>query len=114
MRRHEESNQARFSLSAFEGEGRGGEVFVVMLWLQLRNELWKLFGKQRTYIGSGMFFLAQTIGILLFQFGQGPYRQLVGDIENLGFSADRFLTNLTIASFLLVPIGYMLLPLYVS
>src|SRR4051794_37335697 len=85
-----------------------------MLWLQLRNELWKLFGKQRTYIGSGMFFLAQTIGILLFQFGQGPYRQLVGDIENLGFSADRFLTNLTIASFLLVPIGYMLLPLYVS
>jgi ABC-2 type transport system permease protein len=85
-----------------------------MLWLQLRNELWKLFGKQRTYIGSGMFFLAQSIGILLFQFGQGPYRMLVADIEKLGFQADHFVTNLTVASFLLVPIVYFLLPLYVS
>src|SRR6266581_7385652 len=85
-----------------------------MLWLQLRNELWKLFGKKRTYIGSGMFFLAQSIGILLFQFGQGPYRQLVRDLENFGFSPDHFVTNLTVASFLLLPIAYMLLPLYVS
>src|SRR5260221_10432397 len=85
-----------------------------MLWLQLRNELWKLFGKQRTYIGSGMFFLAQSIGILLFQFGQGPYRQLVGDIERVGLPADHFVTNLTVSSFLLVPIVYFLLPLYVS
>src|SRR5436190_15706246 len=114
MRRHEESNQARFSLSAFEGEGRGGEVFVVMLWLQLRNELWKLFGKKRTYIGSGAFFLAQSIGILLFQFGQGPYRALMSDIDRCGLSPDRFVTNLTVASFLLVPIVYFLLPLYVA
>jgi ABC-2 type transport system permease protein len=85
-----------------------------MLWLQLRNELWKLFGKQRTYIGSGMFFLAQCIGILLFQFGKGPYRDLVRDLENAGLSAEHFITNLTVASFLLVPIGYFLLPLYVS
>ena len=67
-----------------------------MLWLQLRNELWKLFGKKRTYIGSGMFFLAQTLGILLFQFGQGPYRALVQDLDRLGFSADHFVSNLTI------------------
>ncbi len=85
-----------------------------MLWLQLRNELWKLFGKQRTYIGSGMFFLAQSIGILLFQFGQGPYRELVRDIEKFGLSADHFVSNLTVSSFLLVPIVYFLLPLYVS
>jgi ABC-2 type transport system permease protein len=85
-----------------------------MLWLQLRNELWKMFGKQRTYIGSGMFFLAQTIDILLFQFGQGPYRMLVADIERLGVSAEHFISNLTVASFMLVPIGYFLLPLYVS
>lgn len=85
-----------------------------MLWLQLRNELWKLFGKQRTYIGSGMFFLAQSIGILLFQFGQGPYRELVRDLDKVGLSADHFVTNLTIASFMLVPIAYFLLPLYVS
>ena len=85
-----------------------------MLWFQLRNELWKLFGKQRTYIGSGMFFLAQSIGILLFQFGQGPYRELANDIEHAGLSAEHFITNLTVASFLLVPIVYFLLPLYVS
>src|SRR5215469_15302533 len=85
-----------------------------MLWFQLRNELWKLFGKKRTYIGSGAFFLAQSIGILLFQFGQGPYRELVRDIERSGLSADHFVTNLTVASFLLVPIGYFLLPLYVA
>jgi len=86
----------------------------MILWFQLRNELWKLFGKQRTYIGSGMFFLAQSIGILLFQFGQGPYRQLAADLQRFGLSAEHFVTNLTVASFLLVPIVYFLLPLYVS
>jgi ABC-2 type transport system permease protein len=85
-----------------------------MLLLQLRNELWKLFGKKRTYIGSSMFFLAQTIGILLFQFGKGPYRDLMHDIESAGFPADHYVSNLTIASFLLVPIAYFLLPLYVA
>jgi ABC-2 type transport system permease protein len=85
-----------------------------MLFLQLRNELWKLFGKKRTYIGSSMFFLAQTIGILLFQFGKGPYRELMADIQHAGFDAEHFISNLTIASFLLVPIGYFLLPLYVA
>jgi ABC-2 type transport system permease protein len=85
-----------------------------MLWLQLRNELWKLFGKKRTYIGSGMFLLAEVINILLFQFGQGPYRMLVRDLDRLGISPDHFVTNLTVASFMLVPIAYFLLPLYVS
>jgi ABC-2 type transport system permease protein len=85
-----------------------------MLFLQLRNELWKLFGKKRTYIGSSMFFLAQTIGILLFQFGKGPYGELMRDIEHAGFNAEHFISNLTIASFLLIPIGYFLLPLYVA
>jgi ABC-2 type transport system permease protein len=87
---------------------------MIQLWLQLRNELWKTFGKKRTYIGSGMFFLAQSIGILLFQLGRGPYRDLVADIERAGFSAERFVSNLTVASFMLVPIAYFLLPLYVS
>ena len=87
---------------------------IFMLWFQLRNELWKLFGKKRTYIGSGMFFLAQSLGILLFQFGQGPYRALVQDLAHAGFPAEQFITNLTVASFLLVPIVYFLLPLYVS
>ena len=35
---------------------------------QLKNELWKLFGKKRTYIGFGAFLLAQTAMLLLFKF----------------------------------------------
>ena len=35
---------------------------------QLRNELWKLFGKKRTYIGFGMFLLAQNIVTMVFKF----------------------------------------------
>ena len=40
-----------------------------MFLLQLRNELWKLFGKKRTYIGSAMFLLAQAILILGLTYG---------------------------------------------
>ena len=32
-----------------------------MFYLQLRNELWKLFAKKRTYIGFLMFLLAQNV-----------------------------------------------------
>jgi ABC-2 type transport system permease protein len=39
---------------------------------------------------------------------------LVRDIEHIGLSADHYVSNLTVASFLLVPIVYFLLPLYVS
>jgi ABC-2 type transport system permease protein len=85
-----------------------------IFFLQLRNELWKLFGKKRTYIGSGTFLLAQTIGIVLFQCGQGPYHDMMRDIANFGLSPDDFVTNWTIACFIIVPIGYFLLPLYVA
>ena len=40
-----------------------------MLLLHLRNELWKLFGKKRTYIGFGAFLLAQNAMLLFFQLG---------------------------------------------
>ena len=39
-----------------------------MFFYQLRNELWKLFGKKRTYIGFGMFLLAQNVIIILFRY----------------------------------------------
>ena len=35
---------------------------------QLRNELWKLYGKKRTYIGFGAFVLAQTAMLMVFKF----------------------------------------------
>src|SRR5206468_12992101 len=43
-----------------------------MFYLQLRNELWKLFAKKRSYIGFLMFLLAQNVIILVFRFTNGP------------------------------------------
>ena len=39
-----------------------------MFYAQLRNELWKLFGKKRTYIGFGAFLVAQNAMLLAFRF----------------------------------------------
>ena len=39
-----------------------------MFYHHLRNELWKLFGKKRTYIGFGAFLLAQNAMLLMFRF----------------------------------------------
>ncbi|HZQ47739.1 MAG TPA: ABC transporter permease subunit [Verrucomicrobiae bacterium] len=85
-----------------------------MLILQLRNELWKLFGKKRTYIGTGMFLLAQVIFIMLLEFGNGPYRSLVSGIKGAGLSVDNYLSNLTVATITLTPTAFFLLPLYVA
>jgi ABC-2 type transport system permease protein len=85
-----------------------------MFLLQLRNELWKLFGKKRTYIGSGMFLLAQTILILFLKEGRGPSRAIMWDLQRNGLPVEHYLTNLTVACIALVPIAYFLLPLYAS
>lgn len=84
-----------------------------MLWLQLRNELWKLFGKKRTYIGFLMFLLAQNIVVLVFRFSSAS-REMVRTLEGNGYIAEHFITSLTIATVTLIPVAYMLLPLYVS
>ncbi len=85
-----------------------------MFLLQLRNELWKLFGKKRTYIGSVMFLLAQAILILGLTYGRGPSRSIVRDLQRNGYPVGHYLTNLTIACIALVPIAYFMLPLYAS
>ena len=84
-----------------------------MFRLQLRNELWKLFGKKRTYIGFGMFLLAQVIFLLVFRFSNAtrPIKRL---LEGNGYAAEQFLTVLTIVTIMLLPMAYLLLPLYVS
>jgi ABC-2 type transport system permease protein len=83
-----------------------------MLWLQLRNELWKLFGKKRTYIGFLMFLLTQilVVGILNFYGMDGLKKTLEGN----GYIAEDFISSLTVATIMLIPIAWMLLPLYVS
>jgi ABC-2 type transport system permease protein len=85
-----------------------------MFYYQLRNELWKLFGKKRTYIGFGMCLLAEAIIILLFRYTHGPRRDMVHRLELMGYSSDKFITNLTMATSVLVPVAFVLLPLYVA
>jgi ABC-2 type transport system permease protein len=80
---------------------------------QLRNELWKLYGKKRTYIGFVMFLLAQNVIALVFKFtrASGPMQRM---LESAGHTADSFISVLTIATIMLVPVAAFLLPLYVS
>src|SRR5438477_11563937 len=85
-----------------------------MFYLQLRSELWKLFAKKRTYIGFLMFLLAQNVIILGFRFNNGPRVRMMRTLNGNGYLAREFISALTVATFMLFPIAYLLLPLYVS
>jgi len=79
----------------------------------LRNELWKLFGKKRTYIGFGAFVLAQNAMLLLFRFTRWQSdmeRMLAGN----GFLAQQYVSALTVAVIMLVPQVILLMPLYAA
>jgi ABC-2 type transport system permease protein len=84
-----------------------------MLLAQLRNELWKLFGKKRTYIGFGAFILAQAAMLMAFKFTRWQ-----SDMERLlagnGYLAEEFISALTVAVVMLMPQIILLLPLYVA
>ena len=85
---------------------------MTMFLLQLRNELWKLFGKKRTYIGFGMFLLAQNAMLFGFHFAKGwrgyYERSLVGN----GYPVEEYISALTIALIMLIPQIVLLMPLY--
>ncbi len=84
-----------------------------MMMRQLRSELWKLFGKKRTYIGFGMLLLAQGIVTLVFRYTQAS-RGAVRALETNGYEASAYVSALTIAVVMLFPIAYILLPLYLA
>lgn len=84
-----------------------------MFFAQVRNELWKLFGKKRTYIGFGAFVLAQTAMLLAFKFTrwqQDFQRMLSGN----GYLASDFISALTVSVVMLMPQIILLMPLYAS
>ena len=84
-----------------------------MFLAQLKNELWKLFGKKRTYIGFGAFLLVQNLVSILFRVTKAsrPMQRL---LEDNGYLAEQFISTLTIATIMLIPIAALLLPLYVA
>jgi ABC-2 type transport system permease protein len=84
-----------------------------MLYLQLRGELWKLFGKKRTYIGFAIILLTQLIVTVVFKYTRGA-ANMINTLEGNGYIAEQFLSGLTVATVMLVPIAYVLLPLYVA
>jgi ABC-2 type transport system permease protein len=84
-----------------------------MFLAQLKNELWKLFGKKRTYIGFGAFLLAQTAMLLAFK-----YTRWQSDFERLldgnGYLAAEFISVLTVSVVMLIPQIMLLMPLYAT
>src|SRR2546423_1482048 len=84
-----------------------------MLAAHLRNELWKLFGKKRTYIGFGAFLLAQNVMLLVFRFTHWQ-KSVERELEGNGYLAQEYISALTVALIMLIPQILLLLPLYAA
>jgi len=84
-----------------------------MFLLQFRSELWKLFGKKRTYIGFGAFLLAQNLMLLAFRFTRWQ-RDVERMLEGNGYLAVEFISALTVAVIMLIPQILLLMPLYAT
>lgn len=84
-----------------------------MFFAQLKNELWKLFGKKRTYIGFGAFILVQTVMLLMFKYTrwQDSFKRL---LAGNGYVAADYLSALSVAFIMLLPQVGLLMPLYVT
>lgn len=79
---------------------------------QLHNELWKLFGKKRTYIGFGMFLLVQNAMLFGFHFSKGFRRLYESALAGNGYLVDDYISALTVALIMLLPQIVLLIPLY--
>src|ERR1041384_6213576 len=83
-----------------------------MFLAQLRNELWKLFGKRRNYIGFAVFLLTENGIAFLWHRLHFPLSTQL--LEFNGYAADAYKSALTATMILLVPIVGLMLPLYVT
>src|SRR6266704_195822 len=79
-----------------------------MFLIQLRNELWKLFGKKRTYIGYGAFLLAQIVVVLIFHYSESARRRVFAG------GGEQIFSSLTCATVMILPLAFILLPLYIA
>lgn len=83
-----------------------------MFFRQLQNELIKLFGKKRTYIGFGMFLLAQNAMLLGFHFTNGWRSYYERTLMGNGYLVEEYISALTVALIMLMPQILLLMPLY--
>jgi len=84
-----------------------------VLYRHLRNELWKLFGKKRTYIGFGAFVLVQSGMLLMFRFGR-VRAEMERTLAGNGYLAREYISTLTVALIMLIPQVALLMPLYAA
>jgi len=84
-----------------------------MLYYHLRNELRKLFGKKRTYIGFGAFLIAQNILLVIFQLGP-VQRHMERLLAGNGYLAKEYISALTVALVMIFPQVVMFMPLYAA
>jgi ABC-2 type transport system permease protein len=84
-----------------------------MFYTYLKNELWKLFGKKRTYIGFGAFLLAQNAMLLAFRLTHWQ-KAMAGVLAGNGYLARDYLSALTVAVVMLMPQVILLMPLYAA
>lgn len=83
-----------------------------MFFRQLKNELIKLFGKKRTYIGFGMFLLAQNAMLFMFHHGKGWRSYYERTLSGNGYLVEDYISALTVALIMLMPQIMLLMPLY--
>lgn len=84
-----------------------------MFFAQLSNELIKLFGKKRTYIGFGAFVLLQIVVMVFFRHSHAR-SNLERLLANNGYLASEYISALTVALIMLLPQSLLLLPLFVT
>ena len=88
-------------------------ISTAMFYHHLRNELWKLFGKKRTYIGFGAFLLAQNAMLLTFHYTHWQ-TQMETMLAGNGYLAQEYVSALTVAVLMLIPQILLLMPLYAA
>jgi ABC-2 type transport system permease protein len=84
-----------------------------MFYRHLTSELWKLFGKKRTYIGFGAFLVAQNAMLLFFRYSRWE-QNLARSLEGNGYLVSEYISALTVALIMLLPQVIFLMPLYAA
>jgi len=84
-----------------------------MFLAQLTNELIKLFGKKRTYIGFGAFVLMQITVMYFFRHSHAR-ENLEKMLGSNGYLASEYMSALTVSIIMLFPQVVLLMPLYVA